>query len=409
MSNYMDSARVAYRALPFLSPALLTNDADNYRPVLDENLVTNRGMVFLALTLPTFAFISDLSNLVLPYIISTNSSIVFTAAAAFTTPFVIAVGIVALGILGFKLDQMLTHRTATKAAIDEFTNNLSLSVSNSAFNWLLGDISRIKSLLKSENVNLDKKNHDNRTLLGGAVSKDIEIFSLLWDRASDKNKAEVLIDCKLYRLSPVFQVSSVHQKTMDFLFDNHKIRPKEFTEKEHNEVLACSCGWNSDSLIWFKKMFDLGFSLDAKDETGESIREKISKSILDFAFDHEENQRMPYVIIQDIVEKIKFLQSIAEPKIATVLKEEHKNENSFLSKLPYELFKEISKDVKNSFAERLEYHPSQLEAIAPFLKISYDSIRKAATKDNVKIGNMIWDKISMNERVNLFIDCFFLS
>lgn len=403
MNNYMDSARVAYRSIPFISRALQTNDEGKYLPIIDEEIQTCRGFVFIALNCANFQFIFNISDLVFPYVISANSSFGFTAVVAFSTPFVIGVGLVALGILGYKLDEMLTHRAATQAAINEFTNEAILSVSNSAVDWLLGDVSRIKQLLKSKNVNLDKKDYNNFNLLARAVRRDdIEIFSLLWDRASDKNKAkvlEVLIDCSSLRISQ----SDVHQKTLDFLIDNHKICPKEFTQKEHHRVLHYAL----DYRIWLKKMVDLGFSIDARGETGKSIREELSDDILNFAFDHADNFNMYDGREKYYLEKIKVLQSTAEPRVSAVLAEEHKNENSFLSKLPIELFEEISKDVKDSFAPRNEYQISQLEAIAPFLEFSYDSIRKAATEDNVRIGNIIWDRIGKNDRVNLFIDCFF--
>ena len=196
MNNYIDSAREAYRSIPFISRALQIDNDGKYLPIIDYKIERDRGAFFMALTFASVKFIPNISNLVLPYVLSANSSIGFTAVVAFSTPLVIGVGLVALGILGYKLDEMLTHRAATQAAINEFTNDVNLSVSTSAFYWLIKDVSRIRALLQSEDINLDKKDDYNFTLLARAVHKDdIEIFSLLWDRASDKNKAEVLIYC----------------------------------------------------------------------------------------------------------------------------------------------------------------------------------------------------------------------
>lgn len=139
------------------------------------------------------------------------------------------VSLVGFGILGFKLDELLTYRAANKLAIDEYI--FEPNPSKSTFNWLLQDNDLIKQLIKKKNVDLSKVDSDGETLLQKAVKKSFfQKITLLWDKTENNDKVEIFRNClKLSQFnSDGFGFGKEYEK-LNFFLDNKMINPTLFS------------------------------------------------------------------------------------------------------------------------------------------------------------------------------------
>lgn len=347
-----------FNIVPFITPALQTDRSGSYIPVLDQNIMGDRGVVFVGLSFASFAFIPTLSSFIAPHLISANLPIIFIATPALLTPAVVAVGIVALGILGYKLDQMLSYNAATDLAVQEYLNKS--NISREALDWLIADTGRIKQLLTHENIDLSKKGYGGNSLMCRAAELgNLEVFTLLWENSCDKDKAKVFFKC-VNNLQDSFWGEEC-LKIVDYMVDTKQISAEMFTtEKQCSmqyEPLRGRLNWTEDHLKWLQKLGGLGFSIDVGGV--KSIRYEMSEDIFSKALDRAAN-RLSYNHQNDIFGAMRFL-------------------------------KKNSKNKASALLEGNVWHKDTLEDIAPSLVVTKSALKQAFHDDNVTIGRLLWD------------------
>ncbi len=388
MNNYLDVAIDVYRSIPYITPALKTNLEGNYECEIDFRIANNREKFFTGGALAALAVFQFSS---------------ITVLTGFATPFAI-VGIVALGVLGCAVDQKLTYRAANNLAIERYLK----SDDDKALDWLLGDMSRINLLLK--NVDLKEKDDFVRTLMekdgfklnercGGlrgfsnllfraGRDADSELFNLFWNQCDDSDKIRNFTT--LLGLVCQSEKDSC-KKNVDYLIDNKMIYPEMFTDQQQfNLMNYCLRDFNTtdSSLQYLEKLNDLGFSIDAKNDKGQSIRDHISYFIFKFALDYSSFRMVNIEVGQEksVLRVINFLQDY-----------EKKKSGLLVEKRVLEIEEVWTED--------------KLEKISPYLTNAFtgnlDMFQQASKDNNEKIGSILWNKTDVEERkkafwVNLF-------
>lgn len=367
MDNNIGFGKGFYRSIPFFTPGLAMDSLGNYKCQIHGVVEFNRINVL---------FISSmaLATLGISYMAGLNSSLVFTATLSFATPLVIVAGCMALGILGYKLDQMLTKRALTNVAIQEFIDKS--NPSNKALNWLVADIERIKLLLLKIDLTKDalsKRDSDGEDLLlkAGEGFGNLEIFTLLCESASENHRAKTFINLKR---GGGFQAS----KSLNYMVDAKQISAVMFSDEEKYELQNKSLGnlvkWTDDHLNWIEKLANLGFDIDAG-KTTENIRYDISAAVFTVALDYAAGRR-PSFISSNICAMMRFLQKNSKLEASRVLEGHFWDEN-------------------------------MLEAIAPCLVATKTALTQAFYDDNVKIGRLLWEKTDSEDvRKASFIEKF---
>ncbi len=364
MNNYLDTAREVCRRIPFFTPALIVNSLGNYRCKIDERVASERQIAFSILgiaALASYVFVPTFRQLTIKYIITT--SVTSIVVSCFVTTGAVIIGIVALGVLGYKLDQMLTNRAATHLAIKQY---LKKDIpSSEVLNWLVADIGRIQSLLKYENVDLSKTDFNGNNLLRlAAQSGNLEVFTLLFEHSSIKNKAAVFFECVDNLQDSNWGVESL--KIAEYMVDTKQISAEMFTDEQQciiqQEPLRGYLKWTDEHIKWLQKLSFLGFSIDAGGV--KSIRHAMSKDIFSKALDHAAGR--PTAVQNDIFAAMRFLQ---------------KNSNN----------------IPLASLESNVWNENMLEVIAPCLVSTQNALRQAFTDDNVTIGRLLWDMTGSEE------------
>jgi len=387
MNNYIDSARAVYRSIPFITPALKTDLQGNYKCDLDARILNNRTKFWVVGT-------ASLASLAVKF-----SSVTVLAGSA--TPLVLTVGIVASMFFVFLFDNKLTYRAANNLAIKQYLN--SDNPPESALDWLLADMSRIKLLLK--NVDLSERDSFVNTLMkrggsrqnerfGGlrgfsnlmlraARDADTELLCLFWNQCNGKDKEEAFTT---FLAQVCRSEKECCKQNLDFLIDNKMILPEMFTnQQQFNLMYLCLVDLmpTANSLKYLEKLNDLGFSIDAKNDKNQSIRDFISYFIFRFALDNSSLRKFTIKVgkKKSVLRAIHFLQ-------------DYENKKSGL------LVEKPALEVEEVWTE------DKLENVAPYLTNalteSLDMFQQACKDDNVKIGSILWDKTNVAERKNAF-------
>lgn len=264
----------ACRHIPFISPALtVDSDSNQYTLAIDENLQQGRRAFFAILTITSCFALSTLNNFALSFIVTPGASLAFTSVATVATPAAILAGIVAIGILGFKLDNMLTCSPVTNLAIKEFLNEPQPPMH--IFSWLVDDNKRIKRLLDNTSVDLNKKDSTfGHTLLQrAAIEGKMELIPLLWNKSTTETKFGIL--CIGSQSYP----KEKHQATLNFLINEGLFNPEYFDNDQQYNILLKVI----NELELLQKFIDIGFNIDTKNPKNQSIRDKIKEEITYFA------------------------------------------------------------------------------------------------------------------------------
>lgn len=394
-----------YRHIPFISPALEINYRGNYEPSIDLNL--HRGAIFFYPALTALSGLGFLTKFALSYIVNPGASFAFTALATIITPVALLVSIVGLGILGFKLDEMLTYRAANKLAIADYLNKEKPSIGT--FTWLLKDSELIKQLLENENINLSKKDDSfDKTLLEFAVDRtEFELISLLWNKSSDDEKARVFID--VYAEGCLSQ-NNKYRPSLDFFIDKKMISPKIFNQDQLANLYSAMMQelYSTEQMSLLSKFIDLGFDIDSKGNEGTSIRDVISEAIFSYALDSKQSVIYPPRVTR-IRKLIELLQGCIKKQILGLLANGFRDENSILSRLPKEI---LALEMMNKLEDSFEIdrnnvlNENNLQTIAPYLSGSKKMLIKVSNYHNVEIGLLLWDKANDDEKKEAFIHSF---
>lgn len=245
------------------------------------------------------------------------------------------------------------------------------------FKWVLNDKERVKLLLESKNLDLTKLNFD-RTLLELSIwSQDLEIFSMIWNRSSEKDKSNFFLKCMELKRNNYYsfpEYSVMYDKTIRYLIDNKKISPSLFTESEQHNILLFNYYSDDTHLIFIKDLLNLGFNINAKDQTGESrlsMLDRVSNDIFDLG--------------------------LCKDRVSVNKHEEFILGQMNVLQMYFENFEN-----KSSNTNPLKYDVSQFDTIVPYLTASKSSLTKAFADENVKISNILWDKATHEDRKETF-------
>lgn len=211
---------------------------------------------------------------------------------------------------------------------------------------------------------------------------NVIIGQKIWDKAKDKDRKKALIHYFRYHDNSKLVISLIEDK---------KVSPDMFTEKEQYDIFftfrqkigdgrESEYDYEYNESEFLNKLIDYGFNINAKDEDGKSVVEYCSKEIFKYYLKPDSRTNPPAKVI---LNNVKFLKQCFE-------------------KTSHESMK-IS--TNESFQLTLENisKKSTLEQIAPYLEPTESILIKAFEKGDIKIGTIMWDKATQNDRKSAFV------
>ncbi len=372
MSYYIDFGFDNKRAVPFISPALAIDSLGNHQCRIHPFIEEKRRVVFTISTI-------TLSFFAISHVAGVNSPLAIIATLGFATPLTIIAGCVALGVLGYKLDQILTNKALAEVAIQEFIDKS--NPSHEAFEWLLEHIDSVKLLLQNIEFNKDilsKKDSKGEDLLlkAGWGFGDLKIFTMLCENSSEIHRANTFINLKC---KGGFQAC----KSLNYMVDAKQISAAMFTDEmkfslqtKPLEPLEGSMKWTEEHLNWIQKLAGVGFNIDAGKKT-KTIRYEISAAVYTVALNIAANRQGAYLPPHH--HNVGFI--ISERNICAAMRFLQKSSNL-----------EASRALEGYY-----WNEKMLEVITPCLDANPTALSQAFFDDNVKIGRLLWDKTDSDE------------
>lgn len=205
---------------------------------------------------------------------------------------------------------------------------------------------------------------------------NVKIGQKVWDKAKDKDRKKAL--------KHPFRIHD-NSQLENSLIEDKKIFPGMFTEEEQYNIffkpfikkMDSNYDYEYNESEFINKLIDHGFNIHAKDINDKSVIDSFSKDVfqyylnLDYYLDSRTTEK-------HILNKVKFLKQCFEKTYSKPMKIST-NESFQIS------LKNISEE-------------NTLEQIAPYLGSSPSMLIEAFEKGNIKIGTILWDKATLNDR-----------